>query len=68
VNGRSSTYSVGQRTNANGTVSISAIPAGRRRVEVTPPPGYSGAASELIKSVDVVKDASVAVSFVLSRS
>ena len=63
-----STYSVGQRTDANGTVAIAAIPAGRRRVEVTPPPGFNGATSDLIKSVDVVKNATVAVSFVLIRS
>ena len=60
-----STYSVGSPTNADGTIRIRAIPAGTRRVEVKPLAGYSGA--ELIKTVQVVKGASVTVAFVLTR-
>jgi Carboxypeptidase regulatory-like domain len=63
-----STYSVGQRTNRNGSVTFTYIPAGHRRVEVTAPPGFRAAATDLIKPVDVVKDESVAVSFVLARN
>ena len=63
-----STYSVGQRTNGNGVVVVSFIPAGRRRVEVTPLPGLRAETNDLIKVVDVVKDTSVAVAFVLVRN
>jgi hypothetical protein len=60
-------YSVGQWTNANGVTSIQSIPAGRRRVEVTPPAGFEGGQAGVVKEVDVVKDASVTVAFDLVR-
>jgi hypothetical protein len=59
-----STFSVGVPTNASGTSRIEAIPAGRRRVEVKPPPGY--AAPEAV-AVDVVKGVAVTVAFALTR-
>jgi hypothetical protein len=43
------------------------IPAGPRRVEVKPPPGFRAAADVLIQSIDVIKDASVSVTVVLER-
>ena len=61
------TYSVGQRTNRNGVAEISAIPAGPRRVEVKLPAGFRSFADSLIKPVDVIKAASVSVTFVLQR-
>jgi hypothetical protein len=60
-------YSVGQWTNTNGVTSIDSIPAGHRRVEVTPPAGCEGGPDGLVKWVDVVKDASVVVAFSLVR-
>jgi hypothetical protein len=62
-----STYSVSARTNRSGVVEITYIPAGRRRVEVKPPPGFRAAADSLITPVDVIKDAAVTVAVVLNR-
>jgi hypothetical protein len=61
------TYSVGQRTNRNGIAVISDIPAGPRRVEVKLPAGFGPFADSLIKPIDVIKGASVSVTFVLQR-
>jgi len=61
------TYSIGQQTNRDGVVEIAYIPAGSRRVEVKPTPGFHAAADSLIKSIDVIKGAAVSVSFVLAR-
>ena len=60
-------YSVGQWTGPTGSTTIHSIPAGPRRVEVTLPPGYDAGADGLVKPVDVVKDASITVSFSLVR-
>ena len=60
-----STFSVGVPTNAYGTSRIEAIPAGRRRVEVKPPPGYAAPA---VTTIDVVKSEAVTVAFVLKPS
>jgi len=62
-----STYTISQRTNGNGVAEMIYIPAGARRVEVTPPPGYRAGVDSLIKSIDVIKDSSVTVAFVLER-
>ena len=62
-----STYSISQRTNRGGVVEMTYIPAGPRRVEVKPPPGFRAAADVLIQSIDVIKDASVSVTVVLER-
>jgi hypothetical protein len=43
------------------------IPAGPRRVEVKPPPGFRAAAEVLMQSIDVIKDASVSVTVVLEH-
>jgi hypothetical protein len=59
-------YSISQRTRGDGTVEFTFIPAGRRRLQVTPPAGYRAGLDELIESVDVLKDATVRVTFVLS--
>jgi len=61
------TYSVGSWTNRNGVVKVSGIPAGSRPVEVKLPAGFRASADSLIKAVDVIKDASVSVTFVLER-
>ena len=60
-------YSVGQWTGANGVTTIHSIPAGPRRVEVTLPAGFDAGPDGLVKPVDVVKDASITVSFGLVR-
>jgi hypothetical protein len=60
-------YSVGQWTNANGVTAIDSIPAGHRRVEVTPPAGFEAAPDGTMREVDVVKDASITVTFGLVR-
>lgn len=62
-----SVYSVGQWTDANGVTTIHAIPAGRRRVEVTPPAGFTAGPDGVVTEVDVVKDAPVTVFFGLVR-
>jgi hypothetical protein len=61
-------YSVGQWTDANGVTSIRSIPAGHRRVEVTPPAGFEAGQAGAVKEVDVVKDASITVTFILVRT
>jgi hypothetical protein len=60
-------YSVGQWTDASGVTTIRSIPAGHRRVEVSPPTGFTAAPDGAVKEVDVVKGASVTVAFVLVR-
>lgn len=60
-----STFTIGVPTNTSGLARIDAIPAGRRRVEVKPPAGYT--VPDMIP-IDVVKGDSVTVSFVLSRT
>ena len=60
-------YSVGQWTDANGVTTIHSIPAGHRRVEVTPPAGFEGGPDGLVKEVDVVKDTSITALFSLVR-
>jgi hypothetical protein len=62
-----STFSISQRTNSGGVAEFTFIPAGRCRVQVTPPSGYSTGADESIKPIEVVKDATVRVAFVLAR-
>jgi hypothetical protein len=43
------------------------IPAGPRRVEVKPPPGFRPATGSPITPIDVIKDASVSLTVVLER-
>ena len=62
-----STFSVSQRTDGRGMAEVTYIPAGRRRVEVKPPPGFRAAGDSLIQSIDVIKDSSVSLAFVLER-
>ena len=61
------TFSLSQRTDRSGVVEVTYIPAGPRRVEVKPPPGFRSAADSLIQSIDVIKDSAVSVAFVLER-
>jgi hypothetical protein len=61
-------YSMSQRTGGNGVVEFTFIPAGRCRVQVTPPVGYRAGADGLIKPVDVIKNTSVPVTFALMRN
>lgn len=62
-----STYSISQRTNRGGVVEMTYIPAGPRRVEVKPPPGFRPAAGSPITPIDVIKGASVSLTVVLER-
>jgi hypothetical protein len=59
-------YSIGQTTNARGTVTFPGIPTGARRIEVTPPAGFSAGPEGAIKPVQILKGGSVAVAFVLA--
>jgi hypothetical protein len=68
ANSVGSTFSIGQRTDRRGLAEFTFIPAGRCRVQVTPPGGYSAGADEAIKPVDVTKDQTVRVAFVLVRN
>ena len=61
-------YSVGQTTGATGAVTFQGIPAGPRRVEITPPTGFSAGPDGAITPVQIVKDGSVTVSFVLTKN
>lgn len=58
------TFSRGRATDAAGVAAIIGIPAGRRRVEVRAPNGYT--APEIL-TVDVVKGASSSVAFALAK-
>lgn len=60
-------YSVGVTTDATGSRSIHGIPAGIRRVEVTPPAGFTAGPDGATRSVEVVKDRSVTVAFTLAK-
>jgi hypothetical protein len=62
-----STFSIGRWTDGNGVAELTYIPAGKRRVEVKPSPGFRAAADSLIQAIDVVKSSSVGVAFVLER-
>ena len=66
-NGAGTTFSVGVPTNASGTARIDAIPAGRRRVEVKPPPGYAAPDAASFE-VDVVKGQIVAITLTLEKT
>ncbi|MGZ8471379.1 MAG: carboxypeptidase-like regulatory domain-containing protein [Gemmatirosa sp.] len=61
-------FEVGSTTRADGTWTVSAVPAGRRRVTVTPPTGYAQGAEPLVRVVEVIADRTVQVDFVLRRS
>jgi len=61
-----STYSIGVPTNAAGKAKLDWVTAGRRRVEVKPPAGYS--AAEPVTTVDVVKGQTISVAFVLTKN
>jgi hypothetical protein len=55
-------------TSVNGRITFSSVSAGRRRVEVRPPAGFSATPEALNRDVDVLKDASVIVDFQLTRN
>ena len=60
-------FEVGVSTRADGSATVSGVPAGSRRVTVTPPAGYSPGTEPPVRLVDVVKGQTVQVSFVLRR-
>jgi hypothetical protein len=60
-------FEVGTTTRADGSSTISAVPAGPRRVSVTPPAGYAAGSDPLVQIVNVVKGETVRVEFVLRR-
>lgn len=62
-----SPYSVASYTKTDGTVLIRGIRSGLRRVEITLPAGFTAGTGGLFKEVDVVKDRTVHVEFVLVR-
>jgi len=64
-NSAGSTFSRGRATDAAGLAEIIAVPAGRRRVEVKAPGGYT--AVEMV-TVDVVKGQAVSVPFRLTKN
>ena len=60
-------YSVSQFTRADGTTSIGSIDAGSRKVTMTVPPGFNADPEGSSRQVAVVKDATVTVSFRISK-
>jgi hypothetical protein len=60
-------FEVGTTTRADGSSTIFGVPAGPRRVTVTPPAGYAAGSDPLARIVSVVKDETVRVEFVLRR-
>lgn len=66
-NDRGGVFELGVSTRPDGVATISGVPAGSRRVTVTPPAGYSPGADPLTRMVVVVKGQTVAVGFVLRR-
>lgn len=62
-----STYYIGTRTRSDGRAVISGVSAGVQTVQVTPPSSHTVGTDSLKKTVQVVKDQTTAVSFVLHR-
>lgn len=60
-------FEVGTTTRADGSSTISGVPAGSRRVTVAPPAGYAAGSDPLVRIVNVVKGETVQVEFVLRR-
>jgi hypothetical protein len=58
-------YRVSQRTGDDGSAKFTRVAAGRRRVEIVPPEGFT--VSEPVRDVDVVKDETTRVEFILFR-
>jgi hypothetical protein len=61
-------FEVGSTTRADGTWRVTAVPAGARRVTVTPPAGYVPGADPLVRVVEVVAGQTTRVDFVLPRA
>lgn len=61
-------YEVGSTTRADGSWTLTAVPAGTRRVSVAPPSGYVSGAEPSVRSVVVVGGQTTSVDFVLRRS
>ena len=60
-------FEFGVSTRADGMATVSGVPAGSRRVTVTPPTGFAPGTEPLVRTVDVVKGQTVEVTFVLRR-
>jgi hypothetical protein len=60
-------FEVGSTTRADGTWTLTAVPAGARRVTVTPPPGYAPGPEPLARVVAVSGGQTVSADFVLRR-
>jgi hypothetical protein len=61
-------FEVGSTTRADGSWTVTAVPAGARRVTVTPPTGYAASAEPLARVVTVVAGETTPVDFVLRRA
>lgn len=60
-------FEVGSTTRADGTWMLAAVPAGARRVTVTPPPGFAAGPEPLARIVEVIGGQTVSAHFVLRR-
>jgi hypothetical protein len=65
--GAGGTFFESAYTGPNGRRVFYYVPAGRRRVEVTPPAGYPAGTPKVIEEVEVVKDQATTAAFVLRR-
>ena len=60
-------FSIGTRTTASGVATLHSVPEGVRPVSVTPPAGYAIDAAQREQMVDVRRNRTVSVTFVLKR-
>lgn len=63
-----SSFKVCTWTRADGRTTFDFVPAGRRKVDVTPPAGFSPGVGGLVQEVDVVKGRESLVDFRLTRN
>lgn len=61
-------FTVSRRTNGSGIAMLHAIPEGTRPVSVTPPGGYSIEAAQRVQRVEVKRNQTVSVTFILTRN
>ena len=60
-------FEVGSTTRGDGTWTLTDVPAGARRVTVTPPLGYAPGPEPLARVVEVIPGQTVSADFVLRR-
>lgn len=67
INNSGGTYYIGTKTRSDGRTVVSGVSAGTQTVQVTPPSSHVAGTDSLKKAIQVVKDQTVDVRFVLRR-